>query len=58
MRKKLSFLVSYRFNIFIKKVIDGYIKTYEKIAVLKHNLAKDKAVKELLAIVTDYQLKQ
>jgi len=30
----------------------------EKRAVLKDNLAKDETVKELLAIITDYQLKQ
>ena len=42
----------------IKKETLNAKTTTEKIAVLKHNLAKDKAVKELLAIVTDYQLKQ
>ena len=42
----------------IKKETLNAKATTEKIAVLKHNLAKDKAVKELLAIVTDYQLKQ
>ena len=42
----------------IKKETLNVKTTTEKIAVLKHNLAKDKAVKELLAIVTDYQLKQ
>ena len=42
----------------IKKETLNAKATTEKIAVLKHNLAKDKTVKELLAIVTDYQLKQ
>ena len=42
----------------IKKETLNAKTTTEKIAVLKHNLAKDKTVKELLAIVTDYQLKQ
>jgi len=42
----------------IKKETLNVKTTTEKIAVLKHNLAKDKTVKELLAIVTDYQLKQ
>ena len=42
----------------IKKETLNTKTTTEKIAVLKHDLAKDKTVKELLAIVTDYQLKQ
>jgi len=37
----------------IKKETLNVKTTTEKIAVLKHNLAKDKTVKELLAIITD-----
>ena len=37
----------------IKKETLNAKTTTEKIAVLKHNLAKDKTVKELLAIITD-----